>query len=354
MRICRTAISEYRIVRDDGSVDYRSVSGEPNFDAGGKCVGYRGIGRSITARKLAEDALLRKNAELSELNAKLSQAQAQLLQAEKLASIGQLAAGVAHEINNPIGYIFSNFQRLEEYLKDLFAMLSAYQAAESTQGSPETAAELAALRERVELDYLKEDIPMLMAESKEGIARVRRIVQGLKDFSRVDGYQDWQRVDLHRCIDSTLNIANNEIKYKADVVREYGPIPEVECMPSQINQVILNLLVNAAHAIGEKRGRITIRTGSDEEHVWFAVTDTGRGIAKEIQSRIFDPFFTTKPVGEGTGLGLSLCYGIVQEHLGRIDVESEPGRGTTFRVTLPIERPMAEGATMPSADIEPA
>ena len=301
---------------------------------------------AVTGRKLAEDALLRKNAELSELSAKLSQAQAQLLQAEKLASIGQLAAGIAHEINNPIGYIFSNFQMLEKYLEGIFAMLSAYQAAESTQGSPETAAELAALRERVELEHLKEDIPVLMAESKEGIARVKRIVQGLKDFSRVDGYQDWQRVDLHRCIDSTLNIANNEIKYKADVVREYGPIPEVECLPSQINQVILNLLVNAAYAIGPKHGRITIHTGSDDENVWFAVTDTGCGIAQEIQSRIFDPFFTTKPAGEGTGLGLSLSYGIVQKHRGSIDVDSEPGCGTTFRVTFPIKRPVTPGETM--------
>ena len=300
---------------------------------------------------MAEEALRRTNAELSKLNAQLSKAQAQLLQSEKLASIGQLAAGVAHEINNPIGYVFSNFGSLEKYLQDLFATLSAYEAAEATHGSPESSAELAALRERVELEYLKKDIPVLMAQSKEGIGRVKKIVQDLKDFSRVDSHQDWQRVDLRLCIDSTLNIVNSEIKYKADVIREYASIPEVECLPSQINQVVLNLLVNAAHAIGTERGRITLRTDNDDERVWFEVTDTGCGMSKEIQSRIFDPFFTTKAVGEGTGLGLSLSYGIVKKHHGHIDVDSEPGRGTTFRVTLPIKHPATPDDTSRSADV---
>jgi signal transduction histidine kinase len=259
-----------------------------------------------------------------------------LLQSEKLASIGQLAAGVAHEINNPVGYIFSNFGTLENYLNDLFQMLSIYEAAEKDI-APKAMAEIAATRNKIELDFLKEDIPVLMQQSKEGIARVRKIVQDLKDFSRVDASQEWQWADLHQGIDSTLNIVNNEIKYKADVVKNYGTVPEVECLPSQINQVVMNLVVNACHAIGPERGKITITTRQEGEIVSIEVTDTGSGIPKDVISRIFDPFFTTKPVGKGTGLGLSLSYGIVKKHNGKIEVASEVGKGTTFTISLPIK-----------------
>ncbi len=264
--------------------------------------------------------------------------QGQLLQSEKLASIGQLAAGVAHEINNPIGYIFSNFGTLEKYQESLFEMLTAYQGAESSHADPQTVAQLKVLRERIELEFLKEDIPILMRESKEGIDRVRNIVRDLKDFSHVDATSDWQLVDLTRGIDSTLNVVSNEIKYKADVVKLYGAMPQVQCLASEINQVVMNLVVNAAHAIGPERGKITIRTGSDSgsDSAWFEVSDTGSGIPAESLARIFDPFYTTKPVGKGTGLGLSLSYGIVQKHHGRIEVQTEVGIGTTFRVTLPV------------------
>jgi signal transduction histidine kinase len=283
--------------------------------------------------------LLRANAELKQLNAKLSDAQDKLMQSEKLASIGQLAAGVAHEINNPIGYIFSNFGTLEKYMADLFGMLAAYEEAEAALADSPIAARLRSMREEVELDFLKEDIPSLMAESKEGITRVRKIVQNLKDFSRIDTAQEWVMADLHHGIDSTLNIVANEIKYKADVVKAYGEIPDIECLPSELNQVFMNLLVNAAHAITAERGTITIRTGVDADRVWVEVADSGSGIAKENLGRIFDPFFTTKPVGKGTGLGLSLSYGIVKKHFGQFDVTSEVGVGTTFRVLLPIQHP---------------
>jgi signal transduction histidine kinase len=286
----------------------------------------------------AEVELLRRNRELTELNEKLSRAQEQLLQSEKLASIGQLAAGVAHEINNPISFVFSNFGTLETYITDLLRVLAQYEEAEPSITDPGMKARIGALREQVELDYLVEDVPVLMSESREGIERVRKIVQDLKDFSRVDGHQDWQWVDLHHGIDSTLNIVNNEVKYKADLVKLYGDIPEVECLPSQINQVILNIVVNGAQAMTGARGCITIRTGSDADHVWIEIADNGTGIPKAIQSRIFDPFFTTKPIGSGTGLGLSLSYGIIQKHHGRIDVQSEPGVGSTFRIELPIKQ----------------
>jgi two-component system, NtrC family, sensor kinase len=284
-------------------------------------------------------ALVRTNDELTSLNRKLQVAQEQLLQSEKLASIGQLAAGVAHEINNPVGYVFSNFGTLERYLEDLFRMLGAYERAEAQLAGTQAGAELAALRHQIDLEYLKEDVPTLMSESKEGITRVRKIVQDLKDFSHVDTRQEWEWVDLHKGIDSTLNIVNNEIKYKAEVVKAYGTLPDVQCLPSELNQVFMNLLVNAAHAVDKERGTITIRTGCEGgDEVWVEVQDDGCGIARDNLSRIFDPFFTTKPVGKGTGLGLSLSYGIVQKHGGRITVDSEPGRGTCFRVTVPVQR----------------
>jgi signal transduction histidine kinase len=267
------------------------------------------------------------------------------VQSEKLASIGQLAAGVAHEINNPMGYIFSNFGTLEHYLDQLFEMLVAYENAEPAVSAPDVATRLRNLREQLELDFLKEDIPVLMRESKQGIGRVRQIVQDLKDFSRVDSTQDFQWANIHQGIDSTLNVVASEIKYKADVIKEYGELPDVECLPSQINQVIMNLVVNAAHAMGEERGRITIRTGVEVEadQVWVEVADSGSGIPADTLKRIFEPFFTTKPVGKGTGLGLYLSYGIVQKHQGRIEVESVVGQGTKFRVTLPVRRPMPQG-----------
>ena len=295
-------------------------------------------------------SLVRSNDELVSLNRKLRQAQDQLMQSEKLASIGQLAAGVAHEINNPVGYVFSNFGTLEKYLADLFRMLGAYEQAEAQLAGTPQAARLAALRREIELDYLKDDVPTLMAESREGITRVRKIVQDLKDFSHVDTRQEWEWTDLHKGIDSTLNIVNNEIKYKAQVVKQYGRLPDVQCLASELNQVFMNLLVNAAHAVDKERGTITIRTGTiaaagaagADDQVWVEIEDDGCGIPKENLTRIFDPFFTTKPVGKGTGLGLSLAYGILQKHAGRIEVDSEPGRGTRFRITVPIRH--ADGA----------
>jgi signal transduction histidine kinase len=295
----------------------------------------------VAASQLTPDqveALLRANEELTDLNRKLSDAQDKLVQSEKLASIGQLAAGVAHEINNPIGFIFSNFGTLEKYLGQLFGMLAAYEEAEPALAGTPAAARLLRLREEIELDYLKDDIPALMAESKDGIQRVRKIVQDLKDFSRVDARQEWEWVSLHTGIDSTLNIVNNEIKYKADVVKQYGELPDVECLPSELNQVFMNLLVNAAHAISAERGTITIKTGTQHDEAWVEISDNGCGIPAENLKRIFDPFFTTKPVGKGTGLGLSLSYGIVKKHGGRIEVTSEPGRGTAFRVSVPVKR----------------
>lgn len=294
-------------------------------------------------RQQAEKELRRRYAELTKLNIELSETREQLAQSEKLASIGQLAAGVAHEINNPIGYVYSNISTLEKYIGDLFRMLDVFNSA-VPELPPASAAEITRVRQDVDLAFLQEDIPMLMDESKEGITRVKKIVQDLKDFSRVDSSNEWHWANLHQGLDSTINIVANEVKYKADVIREYGDVPEIQCILSQLNQVFMNLLINAAQAMGQERGRITIRSGTEGDSVWLTFTDTGSGMPEEVRQRIFDPFFTTKPVGKGTGLGLSLSYGIIKNHKGSIEVESEPGKGTTFRITLPIHQD-AEPAT---------
>ncbi|MGF6590028.1 DAHL domain-containing protein [Pseudomonas sp. 2835] len=267
--------------------------------------------------------------------------ESQLVQSEKLASLGQLAAGVAHEVNNPIGFVSSNLGALDDYFGRLQGMLKAYREAEPGLDPAALSASLATLRTEIELDYILDDIPLLIRESKDGISRVGRIVKDLKDFSRVDSNQDWQWANLQQGIESTLNIVASELKYKADLVKDYAPLPEVECLPSQINQVIMNLVVNAAQAMGPQRGTITLRTGCDSEQVWIEVADNGCGIGADNLQKIFDPFYTTKPVGQGTGLGLSLSYGIIKRHRGEIRVHSEVGAGTTFRIELPIRQARA-------------
>lgn len=270
------------------------------------------------------------------------QLESQLVQSEKLASLGQLAAGVAHEINNPVGFISSNLATLDNYVKQLQQMLDAYRGAEQALPDGDIQEQLKTLRGDIDLEFLMEDIPILIRESKEGILRVAQIVKDLKDFSRVDNDQTWQWANLQQGIDSTLNIVASELKYKADVIKHYQPLPDIECLASQLNQVVMNLVINAAQAMGPERGTITISNGTEDQNVWLEVADNGCGIDPQSVQKIFDPFFTTKPVGEGTGLGLSLSYGIVKKHHGQISVSSELGKGTTFRVVLPIHQTPVE------------
>jgi len=276
------------------------------------------------------------NATMQRINAMLEDAQNQVIQSEKLASIGQMAAGVAHEINNPLAFALSNLGSLSSHLSRLFELLDAYVAGDDAL-QPK-AAELSharKLRDETDIAFLKQDSAEIVSESREGLLRVKRIVQDLRDFSRGAGEELRQRVDLHAALDSTLNIVRNELKYKADIVRHYGTLPEVECVPSRLNQVFLNLLVNAGQSI-DGNGTITITTGVDEHEAWVSIADTGCGIPAENMNRIFDPFFTTKPVGQGTGLGLSVSHSIVRKHGGRMDVQSEVGRGSRFTVRLPL------------------
>ena len=285
-----------------------------------------------------EQLVAQRTEDLTRANRDLAAAHHQVLQSEKMASIGQLAAGVAHEINNPIGFVISNMGRLEEYLRGLVSVIEAYERnADVLAGHPERLLAIEAVRGKADLDFLRQDIFALLAESDEGLLRVKKIVQNLKDFSHA-GESAWQIVDLHRGLDSTLDIVANEFRGKADVTRNYGDLPEVECMPLELNQVFMNLLANAGQAI-TGRGAITIATGSAGNEVWVEIADNGGGIAPEHLGRIFDPFFTTKPVGLGTGLGLSVSYSIVQNHHGRIDVASILGEGSRFRVRLPVRQP---------------
>jgi signal transduction histidine kinase len=198
------------------------------------------------------------------------------------------------------------------------------------------------LRGQTDLDFLRTDIAALIGESRDGLERVRRIVQDLKSLSRDGTDEAWELIDLRTTLESTLNIARNEIKYKAQVETRYGEMPEIECLPSRLNQVFLNLLVNAGQSIVDK-GRITITTGTEGDEGWVAIEDTGCGIPKDHLNRIFDPFFTTKPIGQGTGLGLSVSYAIVRKHGGRIEVDSEVGRGSRFTVRLPLRQPNKSG-----------
>lgn len=288
----------------------------------------------ITERKVMEEALHKTGAEQRLLIEKLNDAQQQLVQSEKMASVGQLAAGVAHEINNPIGFVNSNMGAMKNYVKTLFDVLDQYDAlVKKFPPDHDITKRFKAIRTNADIEFLRDDMDDLVTESMDGLKRVKDIVQGLKDFSHM-GDMTLIEADLHQNLDSTLNIVMNEIKYKATIIKEYGQIPMVKCLISQLNQVFMNMLVNAAHAIKET-GTITIHTSCKDDWIIVRFTDTGSGIPPENLTRIFEPFFTTKPVGSGTGLGLSLAYGIVKKHGGRIEVESTVGVGTSFFIYLP-------------------
>ena len=294
------------------------------------------------------------NATMQRMNEMLEETQDQLVQSEKMASIGQIAAGVAHEINNPIGFVLSNLGTLDSYLTSLFGLLDAYIETEAPTSASQQASlgRARALRESVNFDFLRGDIVALLAESRDGIMRVKHIVQDLKDFSRGGTDEVWEVVNLHDALDRTLNIVRNEIKYKARIETHYGSLPNVECLPSRLHQVFLNLIVNAGHAI-EANGTMTISTGTSGSEIWIRFEDTGCGIPKQHLNRIFEPFFTTKPVGQGTGLGLSVSYSIVQRHGGSIDVESEVGRGSRFTIHLPL-RQQHENVTETAVEVSAA
>ena len=279
-----------------------------------------------TALALALSQMLAHN---QQLNMRLQHSNRQVLQSEKMAGIGQLAAGVAHEINNPLGFVFSNIKTLSNYITSLFKIIDTAAIDCKSQALQNAMSEL-------EYDYIKTDLTELLEESEEGLERVKKIIVSLKDFSHIDE-EAFAPADLHKCIETTLSVAQNEIKYKAEIIREFGELPLIDCIASQINQVIMNITVNAAHAIQEF-GSIHIRTGTQDHKAWIEIEDNGEGIPEHIINRIFEPFYTTKPIGKGTGLGLSLSQTIIEKHNGLLEVESTPGRGTKFKIWLPIKQ----------------
>ena len=273
------------------------------------------------------------------------QLEAQLLQSEKMASIGRLAAGVAHEINNPTGFVSSNLKTLSDYIEDIMGLFKEYRKLISNLKKnsdicgplseiSEQLKRIVDLENEVDLEFVLKDIFDLIDESKEGTERIKKIVQDLKDFAH-PGQDKPKFADINQNIDSTVNVVWNELKYKADVIKDYGDLPRVQCYPQLLNQVFMNLLINAVQSI-EKRGEINIKTRANNGYVEIKISDTGSGIPKENLNRIFDPFFTTKDVGKGTGLGLNVAYNIIKKHHGKIDVNSGVGKGTTFTIKIPV------------------
>lgn len=291
------------------------------------------------------------NAELKAVNSQLQDAQNQLIQQEKLAGIGHLAAGVAHEINNPLGFITSNVATLRKYTgKYRLATELAINYVETVnQEELESGCQVSfrAMRDYLkknDFGFINDDLDELYKDTTEGLERVGKIVKGLRNFSRVDQVDEMSAYSLNEGIDNTLIISRNEIKYAADIVRELGDIPDIIASGGQINQVILNMLLNAVAAVKSRHepnlGRITLKTWQEAGLVHLTIADNGTGINAEHLNNIFNPFFTTKAVGEGTGLGLSISYDIiVNKHHGKIDVSSEPGVGTEFHITLPVGVP---------------
>ena len=284
------------------------------------------------ARRYKED-LENRNIELAQRKTELERLQAQLVHNEKMASLGQLAAGVAHELNNPAGFIFSNMMLLPDYLSGLERVLSSY--AEIPLPA-DAAAHINEIKRDVRYDSILSDLSSIAADSYSGAERIRDVVQNLRLFSRLDE-AEFKQVDLHEGIDSTVRLLSKYYSSRFITLRrDYGALPPVNCYAGQLNQVWMNLLINAAQAIGEVVGEVRIKTRCERETVIASISDTGKGIAPEHLQRIFDPFFTTKPIGEGTGLGLSITHGIVDRHCGTIEVESIPGQGATFTVSIPV------------------
>ncbi|HEX8559860.1 MAG TPA: ATP-binding protein [Pyrinomonadaceae bacterium] len=279
--------------------------------------------------------LERRNEELRRSKAELERLQAQIIQSEKMASLGQLAAGVAHELNNPAGYLYGNMELLAESARGLERLLALYDSAPLPEG---VAARVREIKGEMDYENVLADLGSIITDCRDGAERIRDVVQNLRTFSRLDE-AEFKKVDIHESIESTLRLlARYYTAENIRLVRDYGDLPPVDCYAGQLNQVWLNLLVNAAYAV-RRGGEVRIETRREGDAAVVAVGDTGEGIAPEHLRRIFDPFFTTKPVGEGTGLGLSVTYGIVERHHGSIEVASRPGRGTTFTVTLPVDAP---------------
>lgn len=304
--------------------------------------------QDITELQNFTHELEQRNQELTATYNELKHSHARLLQQEKLAAIGQLAAGVAHEINNPAGFVASNLGTMAKYMRSIKEFIAGQQQLlEQASGGREPAA-AGELRKRLKLDLILEDAVDLLQESRDGVERIKVIVQNLKNFSRVDQAR-YTPTNINQCLDETLQIIDNELRGRSEVVKNYQQLPELWCHPQQLNQVFLNMLLNASQAIEagvmKGNGKIAIKTWHNRDSIFITITDNGPGISQEHLSRLFEPFFTTKEPGKGTGLGLSISHDIVAKHGGEITGASAPGVGTTFRIRLPIREKEENSAT---------
>jgi len=349
---------ELENTKKSGETYWVLTSISPILNEYGQITHYIAIEEDITERKKMEIELKKRNKELNDTLDRLKSMQQQLIHQEKMAGIGQLAAGVAHEINNPLGYVTSNFEILKKYLEKYRGLIDKYNDyAKSLKVCDIDKNELDLMlkeivdyREENSIDFIDEDIDGLFVDTMDGLSRISKIVNGLRTFSRIERQENFEEYDLNEGIENTLLIANNEIKYYAEVKKELTPIPVIDALTDQINQVLLNIIVNAAQAIRKKNennsgimGMISIRTYSDSEFVYCEIEDNGIGIPEKNISRIFNPFFTTKPVGQGTGLGLSISYDIIKnKHNGDILVSSTQNVGTKFTIKLPIKQEFEE------------
>ena len=277
-----------------------------------------------------------KNKELNKLLTDLRETQQQLVMSEKMASLGQLTAGVAHEINNPINFVSANIKPLKEDLADILECIGQYEKVISENNLEDMFLEVQQFKSNKDLTFSMQEVNELLKGIEEGASRTTEIVKGLRNFSRLD-QNVVKKADMNEGIESTLTLLHSVYKDKITIEKDYGDIPEIECLPGQINQVLMNILSNAIQAIPGK-GEIFIKTREEKDVVIISITDTGSGISDEIKHKIFDPFFTTKEVGKGTGLGLSISYGIIERHNGKIEVNSENGKGTRFMITLPVHQ----------------
>ncbi len=340
-------IKELSLRSSKGNSIYVTLFSTVTKNIHGEINGTQGILYDITDRKLAEESAASSYKNLKETHQELKRMQSQLVQNEKLASLGQLAAGVAHEINTPVGFVASNFQTLGSYVKKFQNLLVAYEniiAKIATSEKEQLLKEADAIKQTwndMNMDFVLEDIRELFDDSREGLDRVTSIIQNLRDFSRVDQPGSRDEYSFNKGIESTLVVARNAIKYDATIKTEFSDVPGIFCNPGQINQVLLNILVNAAQAIKSQErddeGTITIKTYASDDGVVCEICDDGPGIAPDNLSKVFDPFFTTKPTGKGTGLGLSVSYDIiVNKHGGELLADSTVGEGTKFTIKLPI------------------
>jgi PAS domain S-box-containing protein len=319
----RVSGHDTRVQTKGGSVITIALAASPIVDADGAVVGVSSIAHDTTERRRLE---------------------AELRHTQKLESVGQLAAGIAHEINTPIQFVGDNVRFLREAFEGLSRVVASYRR-DHDSSDPTVPSEARRLDTETDVDYLTEEIPGAIDQTLEGVEQVATLVRAMKAFGHPSS-EDKAPVDINEAIRNTLVVANNELKYIADVVTDLGELPPVWCHLSDINQVLLNLVVNAAHAIQEavgdsgQRGRITVRTSRDDVDAVIEVTDTGVDIPAEIMDRIFEPFFTTKDVGVGTGQGLAIAHSLIHDrHHGTIGVQSQPGEGTTFRIRLPFADP---------------